>query len=377
MVKNKIALVGIMVITVLEALSQTPSIQWQKCLGGTSDDYGYSMRLTFDGGYIVVGTTLSSNGDVTGYHGNYDCWIVKLDVGGNILWQKALGGTSRDEAYSVYQTLDSGYIMVGLTESNDGDVSGFHGGSDSWVVKFDSSGIIQWQKCYGGTDFEVAESIQQTSDGGYIVGGSTQSNDGDVSGLHGGDDYWLLKLDSAGNIQWQKCLGGTGFERAFSVVQTSDGGYIMNGQSLSNDGDVSGNHGNWDYWIVKVNNSGSIQWQKSLGGGNDDFGDDIHQTLDGGYILEGESYSDDGDVTGSHGTLWGDCWVIKLDASGNIEWQKCLGGTNIDAADFIEQNADSSYVVAGWTSSNDGDVTGWHGGFDVWAVRISSGGNIQ
>ena len=170
-----------------------------------------------------------------------------------IEWQKCLGGTNDDRAYSIQQTSDGGFIVASITGSNDGDVSGNHGYDDAWVVKLNSSGNIEWQKCLGGTSYDVANSIQQTSDGGFIVSGYTGSNDGDVSGNHGVYDYWVVKLNSSGDIEWQKCLGGTDYDYAYSIHQTSDGGFIVAGNTASNDGDVSGNHGASDAWVVKLN----------------------------------------------------------------------------------------------------------------------------
>ena len=183
---------------------------------------------------------------------------------------------------------------------------------------------IQWAKCYGGSEYDAALSIQQTTDGGYIVAGLSLSNDNDVSGNHGGEDYWIVKLTSTGSIEWQKSLGGSGEDRASSVIQTTDGGYIIAGTSNSNDGDVSGNHGRDDYWIVKLSSTGILEWQKSLGGSGDDDANSIQQTTDGGYIIAGGSNSNDGDVSGNHGS--DDYWIVKLAPSGSIEWQKSLGG---------------------------------------------------
>jgi hypothetical protein len=180
---------------------------------------------------------------------------VKLSSSGTIQWQKCLGGSSGDRANSIQQTTDSGYIVAGITESNDGDVTGNNGTYDYWIVKLNSSGTIQWQKCLGGTVSDYAFSIQQTADSGYIVAGYSDSNDCDVSGNHGIYDYWIVKLNSSGTTQWQKCLGGTGIDYAFSIKRTTDSGYIVAGNSYSNDGDVAGYHGNADYWIVKLNPS--------------------------------------------------------------------------------------------------------------------------
>jgi hypothetical protein len=359
-----------------------PSIQWQKSLGGTAEDRAYSIQQTTDGGFVVAGYTYSNDGDVTGNHG-YDYWVVKLDTNGNIQWQKCLGGSGLEKSNSIQQTGDGGYIVAGFTNGNDGDVTGQHGAADYWLVKLDNSGTIQWQKCLGGTSGDFATSVQQTTDGGYIVAGYTSSNDGDVTGYHGYYDYWLVKINSSGNIQWQKCLGGTGLDWATSVQQTTNGGYIVGGYTDSNDGDVVGNHGIFDYWVVKLYGSGNIQWQKCLGGTNEDVANSVAQTTDGGYIVAGNTKSNDGDVTGNHDT-WGnydDQWVVKLDSGGIIQWQKCLGGTFGDGAWSIQQTADGGFIVAGWAASIDGDVTGNHDitgqHRDYWIVKLNSSGNIQ
>jgi hypothetical protein len=279
-----------------------------------------SIRQTSDGGYIVSGNTYSNDGDVSGNHGNSDYWVVKLDSTGNIQWQKCLGGSLNDNGTSIEQTADGGYIVAGITSSNDGDITGFHGIQDYWVVKLDVTGIIQWQKCLGGTNQDQATSIWQTSDGGFTVAGVVGSNDGDVTGNHGAEDYWVVKLDGSGTLVWQQCLGGTDGEVAISIQQTADSSYIVAGYTWSNDGNVTGNHGLDDYWVVKLDISGNLLWQKCLGGTIQDYGGFIQQTVDGGYIIAGSTLSNDGDVTGNHGNH--DYWVVKLSALTSIEEYK-------------------------------------------------------
>ena len=369
-------------------LNSSGNIVWQKCLGGSGWDVAHSVQQTLDGGFIVAGESWSNNGDVSGNHGGADFWVVRLNSSGDIVWQKCLGGSRDDQAYSIQQTSDGGFIVAGYTESNDGDVEGIHSARDFWVVRLNSSGDIVWQKCLGGSSDDIAQSIQQTSDGGFIVTGGTWSNDGDVSGNHGWTDYWVVKLDSSGDIVWHKCLGGSGWEGTIVfpadafIQETSDGGFIMAGGTQSNDGDVSGNHGERDYWIVKLDSSGNIVWQKCLGGsgweGAHMVGEvlkrmvSIQETSDGGFIMAGGTWSNDGDVSGNHGLC--DYWVVKLDSSGNIIWQKCLGGSIGDAAFSIQQTSDGGFIVAGFTESNDGDVSGHHGLNeypDCWVVKLS------
>jgi Secretion system C-terminal sorting domain len=241
---------------------------------------------------------------------------VKLSNLGNILWQKSFGGTDRDHVTSIIQTTDSGYIFAGDSRSNDGDVSGHHGTSvtkDCWVVKLNNAGLIDWETSLGGTGNDFATSIQQTSDSGYIVAGSSESIDGDVTGNHGSFDKWIVKLNSQGFISWEKSLGGTGNDNATSIEQTTDGGYVIAGYTTSNDGDVTGNQGGQDNWIVKLNNAGIIEWQKTLGGTGDDWANSIQQTIDDGFVVAGTTASVNGDVTGHHGTVTNnDYWVVKL-----------------------------------------------------------------
>ncbi len=350
-------------------LNSLGDIEWQKCLGGSDYDVAFSISQTADSGFIVAGSSESTTGDVSGNHGESDYWVVKLNSSGDIVWQTSLGGTGTDDAYSISQAADGGFIVTGWSLSNDGDVSGNHGGWDYWVVKLNSSGDIQWQKSLGGTRNDGAYSISQTADGGFIVAGWSLSNDGDVSGNHDWKDYWVVKLNSSGDIVWQTSLGGTGTDGAYSISQTTDGGFIVAGNSNSNDGDVSGNHGYYDYWVVKLNSSGDIQWQKCLGGSYEDFARSISQTADGGFIVAGYSESNDGDVSGNNGYY--DYWVVKLNSSGDTQWQKSLGGSEDDVALSISQTADGGFIVAGYSESNDSDVSGNHGGKDYWVVKLS------
>lgn len=362
-------------------IAQTPAIEWQKCLGGTGTEYAYSSQQTIDGGYIVAGTTPSNDGDVSGNHGGGDFWVVKMNSTGIIEWQKCLGGTSFEKANCIKQTIDGGYIITGETNSNDGNVIGFHnGGPDIWVVKLTTSGNIEWQNCLGGTNYEISSSIQQTSDGGYIISGQTDSNNGDVSGFHGtagtlAFDFWIIKLSQNGSIEWQKCLGGTIIEKAQSIQQTLDGGYIVAGATNSNNGDVSGNHGLDDFWIVKLSGAGNIEWQKCLGGSSYESAVSISQTIDEGYVIAGATQSNNGDVSGNHGG-W-DFWIVKLNTLGNIEWQKCLGGSNSESPSSILQTPEGGYIIAGYTNSNNGNVTGNHGVSDFWVLKMNTLGSLQ
>lgn len=345
---------------------------WQKFFGGSEDDVALSIQNTTDGGYVIAGYSESNDGDVTGNNGYYDYWVLKLDSSGTFQWQKSLGGSYGDYARDIRQTTDGGYIIAGGSGSFDGDVSENHGEMDYWIVKLDENGSIQWERSLPGRGYDdEACSIQQTTDGGYIVAGYSESNDGNYDW-----DYGIVKLDENGSIQWQRFIGGSGDDSARSVQQTSDGGYIIAGKSNSNDGDVTENHGDDDYWIVKLDGIGSIQWQKSYGGSGHDGASSIRQTTDGGYIVVGESRSNDVDVVGNHG--YADFWIVKIDSIGSIQWQKSLGGSQWDRARDVQQTTDGGYIIAGSSNSNDGDLDGGYRFSDnYWIVKLNEIGIIQ
>lgn len=353
------------------------NIIWQKVFGGDHDDLAVKIEQTADGGYIAAGHTGSHSGFFTdnhGLNGYIDYLIIKLDQNGDLEWKKCLGGSSDDYAYSIQITPDGGYIIAGETGSNNGDVSGNHvgtGGYDAWVVKLDDSGNIEWQKCLGGSGWDAAYYIENTSDGGYIVAGYTWSNDGDVAENHGNTDAWIVKLNNTGNIEWQKCFGGSGLDYFYSIQQTTDAGYVVISNTDSNDGDVIGNHGDDDVWVLKLDNLGDIQWQKCMGGTDCDFAESIQPTNDGGFIVGGATFSNNGDVSDNHSPIYStDAWIVKLDFAGNIEWQKCVGGGAGDIARCIHKTYDGGYCLAGYTESNSGDVYGNHGNSDFWIVKL-------
>ncbi|MCB0525774.1 MAG: T9SS type A sorting domain-containing protein [Saprospiraceae bacterium] len=356
------------------SLTAQPSLQWQKVLGGSDYEDSNSIIQTNDGGYVVCGQIVSTDGDGLGNHGLNDACIYKLDGNGAVEWKRVLGGSGNEIANDVYQTSDNGYIMVGTTQSNDGDVTDFHGYIDAWVVKIDSMGELEWQKALGGSGWDEAWSVEQTQDGGYILACRTNSDDGDVDGAHNGSfDFWVVKLSSNGEIEWQKSLGGSNDDLAWSVKNTSDGGYIITGETWSNDGDVTGFNGNVDVWVVKIDNSGTIQWEHALGGSGLDVGCKVDEVKDG-YIVTCLAGSNDGDVIGYHGYL--DGWIVKLSITGELLWQNSLGGSD---SDWLYDGAitnDGGYIAVGITASNDGNVQGIHGQFDLWIVKLDSSGSF-
>ncbi|MBS7252483.1 T9SS type A sorting domain-containing protein [Flavobacterium branchiicola] len=306
-----------------------------------------------------------------------DLWLLKIASDGQLEWQKSLGGSATDAGVGIVAVTD-GYVIGGTVGSNDGDVKSSKyppgsGNIDFWVVKVSISGNLIWEKSYGGKNGEECNSIAPTSDGGFILSGNTTSSDGDVTGYHDDFDYWVVKLNSLGEMEWQKTLGGKKFDNAVSAIQDSEGNYIVTGYTGSSDGDITNAKDGGDAWVVKLNSNGNIVWQKSLGGLGGDYLYSVVQTLDGGYVLAGDTSSNDGDATGHHGTEFNfDFWIIKLSNNGNVEWSKSLGGSNHDTASGIIETGNENYTVIGYSESNDGDLLTNNGKNDIWIVNLGN-----
>jgi gliding motility-associated-like protein len=362
---------------------QAPAIQWQKFYGSGYLDDPASIEPTADGGYIMTGLTNGPGADVTGYHGNKDVgdyWVAKVDAVGTLQWTRSLGGSYYDQAAVVRQAPDGSFVVAGQAASVDGDVTTpNHGGTDFWIVKLSSTGAILWQKSVGGSKNDYLNGLDFTPDGGFILAGWTESNNGDVSGNHGGRDLWVVKLSSAGNIDWQKCLGGSQDDEAYGVLALADGSYVAAGYTLSNDGQVSGNHGNQDMWVVKLDNAGNLLWSKTLGGSEYEVAYGLEKTADGGCVVAGYTSSFDGDITLNHGLSPGDAdfWVVKLDNSGALQWQKCYGGSFNEIAYSIAGTPDGGFLVGGYAGSADGDVSCYNAYEDGWVIKINSTGALQ
>jgi uncharacterized delta-60 repeat protein len=310
-------------------------VTWEKTFGGTSFDRAYSIDQTADGGYVLAGQTSSFSA------GGYDYYIIKLDELGNITWQKNFGGASAEIARSVRQTDDGGYIVTGRSSS-------FKVGyCDFYIIKLDASGNKSWEKVYGGDSWDDPYSIQQTEDGGYIVAGHTESIGA------GKYDVYVMKLDAGGDPIWDETYGGTENDAASSIQQTADGGYIVAGYTASSGA------GGMDIWVLKLDSNGTLIWDEAFGGSDHDAANAIWQTTDGGYIVAGYT-----EASGAGGK---DIWVLKLTGSGTVSWDDFFGGTEDDEAKSIQQTADGEYVVAG--------TAGTAGTTDMYIAKLDETGS--
>lgn len=361
-------------------LNSTGDTVWTRTMGGSAYDVAADIIASTDGGYVITGATTSNDGDITDKRPGFDkdVWVIKLDGNGHTTWAKTFGGSGVDAGYSIISTSDGGYMIAGISGSNNGDIPNQnHGGGDVLAMKLNSQGNLQWSKVYGGSDWDEAHRIVAAADG-YVIAGLTYSSNGDVTGYHvpvfTAGDMLIMKIDLNGNKIWAKAFGGTLDEDATALTATSNG-YVVAGYTNSIDGDVKGKHGTeplfYDMWALKVNDEGNIIWAKTFGGLLDDAATEMAATPDGGFILTGASSSNDGDVSGNHNKDYNDdVWIIKLDADGNKQWAKTLGGSGDDAAYSITVNP-GGYSLVGVTSVIDGDVMGnFKGLYDIWAIKI-------
>ena len=296
-----------------------------------------------------------------------DFWVVKLDSSGTIVWQKCLGGTEDDFGREVIQTRDSGFLVTGYTTSSDGDVVGFHGAEDIWSVKLDQNGVLQWSKVFGSIgSYDEGISISQSSDGGYLIAGSSNSNPHSSFS----NDVWVIKINNSGQFLWQKFYGGSSNDNPSKIIATDMGDFYIAATTSSTDGDVGYNHGQSDFWIFRADSLGNIKWQTCLGGAYMEECNGASLTIDGGIIVTGYASVDDSMVNGTIGIF--DFWIVKLDSSGNSQWSKCIGGTSSDIAYSIVEISPTEFIVVGFTSSNDVNVSHNNGGNDFWIVKLST-----
>ncbi len=327
---------------------------WTRTYGGSDADGGYSVQQTSDGGYIIAGATYSFGA------GDYDVYLIKTDASGDTLWERTYGGTDYDIGFSVQQTSDGGYIIAGAT-------SPFSAGTqDVYLIKTDASGDTLWTRTYGGPGDDMGVSVQQTSDGGYIIAGTTNS-----FGAGEGDVY-LIKTDASGDTLWTRTYGGTAYDAAFSVQQTSDGGYIITGQTFS----FGAGFFQDDVYLIKTDASGDTLWTKTYGGKSSDSGSSVQQTSDGGYIIAGMTEhfiaailqlirgDVDFDVTNY------DVYLIKTDAGGDALWTRTYGGTILDEGVSVQQTSDGGYIIAGSTNSFGA------GGDDFYLIKTDAEGGV-
>jgi gliding motility-associated-like protein len=378
--KNHIIITALLLFGFVQVRSQQiPPVQWAQHYGGSAVDIPFSIKFTSDGGTVVAGYTDSKDNDVSQQSPReyWDLWVLKLDACGNKQWEKSLGGTGYESARDIEQTADGGYIVLGETNSTDGGVIGGYGGTkDIWLIKLTASGDLQWQKRYGGSGLDIGNQIKIDADGSFLIAASSSSNDGDITGNHGTGGFTdgvILKISSTGALQWSKCYGGSKNEELLDI-EFVNGKIFVAGYANSIDGDIPPSQKNYDVWLLALDANGNKIFSKIYGGSQNDVAYSMSKGTDGTVTLAGYTTSKDGDVSGAKGSQ--DYWVLNINETGKLIWQKVLGGTDAEYANVILTDKDSSYVIGGISYSTDGDITGAYGNGDYWVVKLSAKGNL-
>jgi predicted secreted protein len=391
--RNRLLFSTLLIVLLYTSLSlsvEAEALMWTQTYGGTGDDTASSLVITSDGGYALAGTTFSFGA------GGNDFWLIKTDAFGNVEWNQTYGGTADDGASQLVVTSDGGYALAGTTNSFGA------GGGDCWLIKIDQFGKMEWNQTYGGTADDGASQLVVTSDGGYALAGYTAS-----SGA-GGRDFWLVKTDMFGNMEWNQTYGGTNNEQAYSLVVTSDGSYALAGSwDLPSDTVPPGFVVPSDFWLVKTDVFGNMEWNQTYEGSVAYSLVDIH---DGGFALAGETdlfgagdrksflmrtdalgnvewnqtyeggvaislvVTSDSDYAlagfaGSFEDANNDFWLVKTDALGNVEWNQTYDGTELDVASSLVEALDGGYSLLGSTRS----IPGWS---DFWLVKTDEFGVV-
>jgi len=365
-----------------DSLSAQPGIppqQWGNQYGGGNVDIPYTIKITTDGGTIAGGYTDSRDGDITPQPNRdyWDLWLVKLDKCGQIQWEKSVGGTGYESARDLVQTSDGGYLVLGETNSSDGGViAGYGGTKDIWLLKFSGTGNLEWQKRYGGTGLDVGNHIEALRDGSYLIAASSTSNDGDIRNNHSTGTYTdgvLMKVDAAGNLLWSKCFGGTKNEELFDI-EVINGTIFATGFTNSVDGDIPPSQKNYDVWLLAIDGNGNKVMSKIYGGSQNDVAYCMTKGADGSLTLAGYTTSNDGDVSGAKGSQ--DYWIINVSQRGRLNWQRVFGGSDADYAKTILTDKDSSYIIGGVTYSDDGDASASLGEGDFFTLKLRPDGSL-
>lgn len=374
----KLLLLTIASTFLLNSYAQSPNIQWQNIIAGNDIDVVNKTIQSTTGNFYSVGNTHSSSGNMNNYHGAWDGWISKIDVNGNFIWKKPIGGSHQDYLTDIIQTTDGNYIACGTSYSSDGDLSSIPYSTISkniWLIKFNDGGVI-WEHRYGGSGemgYNINTLIKETSNGNLHVFANSQSNDQDIVNHYGGANNWndivYFQLNSNGSLLSQKNFGGSDDDNIGSVTTTSDGGFVILGTTRSLDFDVSqhiADTGFYDNWVLKLDGSQNIVWEKYFLASSFTIGLSIKELINHNLIFNSLDAS-----------TFGDGVLTVLSPNGNLIWRKTYGGSSIDKIDDVIEMNPNSIFFSGHTYSVDGDLAFNQKGEAIWIAEIDSLGNIK
>lgn len=357
---------------------QGQDIIWQRYLGGTGFDTGKEIRICEGGALLIAGDTFSKNGLGVQNHGlSGDIFIRKFSTQGTIFWQRTLGGLGIEELADLEATPDGGWVLLGTTDSEEGDPGLGKGLMDMWLVKLDANGAMEWNKRYGGSGNDQGFSILPLANGDYLIGGASGSRNGDMETCfhHGGVDGWVALLDSKGEIKWSRLLGGSQYDKVVRLHQNANEYWVI-AVSSSHDGDIRTQTGDKDVQIFRLDPKGEILGQIQVGGENADEIYDSRLLADGKLLMAGTTFSGTGYIGESKGQ--GDAWVCMVQADGQVLWSRTYGGTRADGFNRIIPLRGGGYMAVGLTKSKDLDIPAPIKGFyDALMCRLDAEGNLQ
>ncbi|MFY9242274.1 MAG: hypothetical protein WAO74_04530 [Polaribacter sp.] len=356
-------------------------VEFVKIFGGSKNDVLQSVVKTTDGGYASLGYTQSSDFDITDKtDDSFDFLLMKFSADDVLIWSKTFGGSDDDRGADIITTNDGGFALFGFSKSSDIDVTQNAGAQDFWIVKITVDGTISWQKTFGYSGADSGTTVLQTKDNGFLITGvldvtasGGQGNSAKNSQKHAGGDIWAIKLNTIGDLEWSRYFGGSFTDTPFGAVETQDNAYIIAASSDSEDFNISNNKGTYDFWILKISADGDLIWEKNFGGSEVDEPRGITTTNDGNFIIVGDTRSSDKDVTTNNGGA--DLWMLKISTDGNLIWQKTFGGTNFDVARSISKTQDNGFIIAGNSRSLDAGFTN-QGQNDAWVLKVDANGNL-
>ena len=332
------------------------AVLWKKSFGGPLTEEANDVKTTRDGGFYIVGATDSKNLS----KGEKDFYVVRIDALGQLLWQKAYGGLSSETARAVVVLPDTSAIIVGETASRDGDVQNFKGGLDGWAIRIDRRGKLLWTKTFGGKGNEQFYGINSTADGNFLLVGQTESTDGDIRANQGKTDAFLVKIDKSGNTVWVNTLGGNGFDAAYSVTKSYDGKLAIAGTTSSTAGNLKARYEGNDAFVAQLDDNGNPIWIRTYGGNGNDGANSLSPLSPiedaGGFLVSGTTSSRDGDILESKGK--GDAWLFKVDPNGQMVGQRIVGGTQVEQFYAAKEVPSNDFVAIGYSLSTDGDLLG-------------------
>lgn len=344
-------------------LSKDGAILWNKVFGGTEDELATGITKTSDGGYVISGFSRSDNcypGSNGGFH---DYWLLKIDGNGNEVWCQNFGYPGSDQANAVIETREgelfvAGYFDVSASEGEGNEDRGsngtLHGVGEYWGIKLDAQGDFFWKRYFGGSNNDRSYDAIQTADGGFLMIGSSESADFDITDSKGSYDFWVVKISAIGVKEWTKSYGGSEIDVAYSISASADGNYFIAGDTRSIDQDVSQSNGNADMWLIKIGPNGNLLWEKNFGGDQFDSAKAIVPISDGNFLITGSSRSSNLDVTVNQGE--NDAWFLVVNGNGEMLFEKSLGGTSLDFSEAALYTTDGSVIIVGNTESNNGDI---------------------